>query len=209
MGTHDGELQGSVPRGADASSRSIDIERIRRFLSWLIPIIFAFSIAQMAAALVLSDPRGLLVGLCIGFYGACLVWSRWALQRDRLELAVAIACVGLFPPDLLILTLEPALVATLALVPMLSVALALPFVPRKFLSRLFVGVWCWTVLIGLLVEVLPTRSDPAPWFAGVYRTAAVGAAAGMILLLLAQYRDRLTSAADAERAAGGCVSSRR
>jgi signal transduction histidine kinase len=56
-------------------------------------------------------------------------------------------------------------------------------------------------VVVLLGELIPTRGGTASGYQLVFRAASSGAVVGIILLLLAQFRLRLTIAADRERAA--------
>ena len=173
---------------------------LRQFLSWLTPLIFGFALVETSAARVFDDGRLFAVGAMIFGYGLCLVVAIALLRSGRVLGAVAVTGLGLVPPDVAILVVEPSLVATLILVPFVAVAMALPYVSRRSGRVILVACWAWSVGLGVLSELLNAVPSRNGLYGGVFRVAAIGAASGMALLLLAQFRARITEAAGRERA---------
>jgi signal transduction histidine kinase len=173
--------------------------QLRQFLSWLTPLIFGFAVVETIAARVFDDGRLLAVGTMIFGYGLCLVVAIALLRSGRILGAVAVTGLGLVPPDVAILVVEPSLLATLILVPFVAVAMALPFVRGRSSMVLLVACWTWSVGLGVLSEIVTPVPGRNGLYGGVFRVAALGAASGMALLLLSQFRARITEAAARER----------
>jgi signal transduction histidine kinase len=176
-----------------------DAEGLRQFLRWLTPLIFGFAGAELVAALAYRDGALALVGACIVGYGICLLVARRPLSHGRLLLAVGVIAFGLVPPDLVILSLDPTMLPTLAIVPLVAVGVALPFAGRRSMRKLLGAAWVWIVVVGVLGEVLPERAVRDNFYAASFRVTSLAAAGFMVLLCLAQFRTRMTRLASRER----------
>ena len=179
--------------------RTGDAEGLRQFLRWLTPLIFGFGSAELIAAAAYRDGVLGLVGACILGYGVCLLVARRPLANGRLLLAVGVIAFGLVPPDLVILALDPRMLPTLAVVPLVSVGVALPFAGRRSIRAVLALSWVWILVLGILGEVLPAREGDDTFYAASFRVASLAAAGFMVLLCLAQFRSRMTRLAARER----------
>lgn len=177
-----------------------DLAAVRQLLGWLTPLIFGFAAVHLAASFILRDLTTALVGACLVGYAVCVLWARRLATQGKLLHAVALLAGGLVVPDLAILVLEPGLAQTLGFFPLAAVGMLLPFTSRRSIWRLLAGAWTWTIVVVLLGELLPTQGGTSG-YALMFRVASSGATVGIILLLLAQFRHRLTIAFDRERAA--------
>ncbi len=143
----------------------------------------------------------LLIGFMLILYGGCTVLAKVLFARGRIAASVAWVCGGLLAPSLVILVAQPALLPTLVLVPVMAVAIGLPYVSeRAKLPVLAISV-LWMVVLVILGQVLPPHAGPSASYWKTFIVASTATTAIMTLLLLVQYRARLIAALDRERQA--------
>jgi len=176
-------------------------ERLRAFLRWLVPVVYAFGFVEAVAFILTGDDRtGWTAALILG-YGAGLAWAWRALLRDRLRPAVLAIWLGIVIVATTIAIVQPAIYAALVVVPILAVAVALPYERGFALVRVLVVAWIAITAIVTAGVLLPAESPLPAWFLNAFRIAAVVAASGLVLLLLGQFSERLSGAlAQSERA---------
>lgn len=170
--------------------------RLRRYIKTLVFVPAAFVVVECIGALYLRS-LSLLVAAVIAAGVAAAAFIGWVLAaRGRLiaaaeviawvQLVAALACVATLR------FLTPALVV----LPILSVALGLPFLSGRRLRRLMVSAFlCWVVVVAVGV-IVPDRSDiPHLW-----RIALVIACSATLsllaLFLLDQFSKRIRGALD-------------
>jgi diguanylate cyclase (GGDEF)-like protein len=156
----------------------------------------AVGVEGVVLSLVTANPAVLAMSLVLATFAAWVVWagpkmhSRGAgwfvLQLSIVILTVLLALVALVPG------VGPGMTA-MALLP---IVIGLPYLPSAALRRMAVLAWLMCVAISLLVEVLAARAEPGLFLeSGVLRVTSVAVIAGVILLLLWQFRDRLSESA--------------
>jgi PAS domain S-box-containing protein len=184
----------------DSDQREQEI-RLRQFLAWLIPIVFGFvpllGIA-FAAFGRLSLAIAAVVLLC---YGLLLLYVRARLRPNRLEAAVAAICSGLFVLVLLLKLTEPLSPVTLAVAPLLAVAIALPYVEQRVLRRLLLVAWLMALIVALLNEIAAPVTALPLWVSVGFRAGSFAVVVGLLLLLLWQFKRRLTTTLERSRVA--------
>lgn len=168
------------------------IMRLRHFLAWLIPVILGFALLESIAFLLMRDWRSGAVGAVIFGYFVLLLAARSRAACGDLRAAVAITWIGILIADLLIILIQPALVATLSIIPLLAVAVALPYTSGRALHRLFGISWVATVFVAAVGELGAPASNLPGWFNSLFHISSLAAAAAMVLLLLRQFSGRLT-----------------
>lgn len=166
--------------------------RLRQFLNWLTPIIFGFALLYEGTALVFGDVPTALSGGIIFCYGCLLFVARYQLNRGSLQGAIWTICGGLLGAVLIMAVLQPALYPNLATVPVLVVAVALPYTQGRQLSRLIALCWFSTVVIALVGELLPMPSRLPLWLISLLRGSSLVATIAFVLFLLWQFSSRLT-----------------
>src|SRR5262245_13304420 len=96
--------------------------RLRQFLVWLMPTVFAFGLLYGATGTVFGDLPTMVNGAIIFGYG-CLEIVAWVqFRRDRVQTAVLITCIGPLVAALVITILQPALYPNFGIVPLFVVA---------------------------------------------------------------------------------------
>jgi diguanylate cyclase (GGDEF)-like protein len=173
------------------SQPSVHAQQLRQFLSWLTPLAFLFAGLALVAGLVWRDRGSLRMSVLVAGYGALTVVARSQVARGQLRRAGLILGVGIVLTALSIVAIQPSLYPTLVVIPLLAVAVALPYADDRSFRGLLLGCWLAAVGIGALGELAPPTSLWPAWFRTAYNVSSLGAVVAMVLLLLWQSRARL------------------
>jgi len=167
---------------------------LRQFLAWLIPIVFGFVALLTIIFIILEhSPAGVAALVLLG-YGILLLVVRFWMRPSRSEAAVMLVCTGLFLTIIVIKLFEPSSPATLAVAPLLAVAIALPYTNRSTLRDLLIVCWLTSTTVAVLNEIgAPVVGLPL-WLSIVLRAGSFAAVVALLLLLLWQFHGRLTRA---------------
>ena len=177
--------------------------QLMRFLSWLMPVMFAFSVVYGLTALIFRDlATGLSSGVVFG-YGIVLLIARMRLAHTQIHRIVHLVCLGFLAAALLIAVLQPALYPNLIIIPILVVAIALPYLGGTVLWRLLIGCWGVVVVITGIGIWLPTASHIPSWFTNVLQVSAIAASSAFGFFLFWQFHERLTRAIQQAQATHG------
>jgi PAS domain S-box-containing protein len=176
----------------DSDRREQEV-RLRQFVAWLTPIVFGFvpllGIAFAAfGRLSFAIASAVLLG-----YGLLLLYVRVQLRPNRLEAAVAAICSGLFLLVLILKLTEPLSPVTLAVAPLLAVAIALPYVEERVLRRLLLVAWLMALIVTLLNEIAAPVVGLPLWVSVGFRAGSFAVVVGLLLLLLWQFKRRLVT----------------
>ncbi|WP_119065771.1 putative bifunctional diguanylate cyclase/phosphodiesterase [Rubrobacter indicoceani] len=175
--------------------------RLLQFLDWVVPLVFVFALLTTIASLFFED-GGTVVATGILFcYGLTLVAARALVERGSSEPAVLIICFGLLVAALAMSLVYPQWIPILVITPLLSVAVALPYVEGRTLLRLIFSTWVIAVVM-VAVSRISVRPQALPtWFMDVFTISAVAAAVAVVLLLLWQFSSRLRDTLEQTRTA--------
>ncbi len=165
--------------------------RLRQFLRWLTPIIFSFALLYEGTAVIFRDLPTAVSGAIIFGYGCLLFLARHHLQRGSMHTVIWIVCGGLLAAVLFMAVLQPALYPNLATVPVLVVAVALPYTQGRQLTRLIFICWLVTLVIAVVGETIPAQSNLPLWLLSVLRGSSLVATVAFVLFLLWQFSSRL------------------
>jgi len=181
------QMASQLPTDLTTQSR-----QLRQFFRWLTPIIFAFALLYGGTAFFFRDwPTA--VNAAVIFAYSCLVLVAWAqLRRDHMQSAIWITCSGLLATVLIMVILQPDMYPNLAVVPVLVVAVALPYTQGRQLRWLIIISWLVTVLIASIGEFAPSQSQLPAWLFTVFRVSSLIATIAFMLFLLWQFSSRLT-----------------
>ncbi|HEX6287671.1 MAG TPA: STAS domain-containing protein [Herpetosiphonaceae bacterium] len=167
--------------------------QLMRFLNWLTPAIFAFSVVYGITALIFGDlATGLSSGVIFG-YGIVLLIARQQLARAQ-NLAIHLVCLGFLVAASLMALLQPTLYPNLIIIPFIVVAIALPYLSGAVLWRLLIGSWAVAVVIASIGIWLPMASHIPSWFTNLLQVSAISASLAFGFFLLWQFHERLTRA---------------
>jgi signal transduction histidine kinase len=179
--------------------RGTDEAALHEFLRIVVPLAPLFAVIQAVAGGVLRDGSMLLLALLIALYGGCLIYARDLFDRGRSQASVGWIAGGLIVPSLAGLILQPSMLPTIVLMPLMALAVALPFIGARRLHLMLGLTLAWVIAIGVLGVVVPPPADPAPWYGKTFQIVTMAMATFLTILLFTRYRARLLVAAHRER----------
>src|SRR5918995_2114063 len=100
--------------------RRTDEAALQEFLRLVVPLAALFAVIQTIAGAVLRDGSMLVVALLIALYGGCLAYARAQFALGRTQASVAWVSGGLLVPSLGGLMLQPTMLPTMVLLPLMS-----------------------------------------------------------------------------------------
>ena len=176
------------------------------FIIWSLGISGGLVVVHGVAYHVSHSPAFIGAAAAALALGAILAAGWRLVRRGRPWAAVLLVGTALFCTTLVAAAVDPGALPQLAVLPLLGVATALPYVSGRALRRLLVAAWLTAVGAAGIAELSPVPDEPL-WFAAVFRVGGVGLLAGMVALLLWQLSqwmravfDRLETASDELRA---------
>lgn len=184
-----------------ADSPKAQSAQLRQFLRWLIPLVAAFAALEGVAFLVFGDTgTGITAVVLLGFGLLMTVaWTR--ARRGNQSAAVIIICGTFLVATFVMALVMPHLIPTLAVSPLMAVAVALPYASGRALGALIVTAWLTTVSVAALGEMIPAASSVPSWYGSFFSVASLATAVAVVLLLLWQFKTRLMATlADAREA---------
>lgn len=167
------------------------LAQLMQFLNWLTPVIFVFSLVYAGTALSFGDIATGISSSVIFGYGVVLLIARWSLAQKQVQLSVQLVCLGFLASALIIVLAQPALYPNMIIIPVLVVAIALPYLHGGALWRLL--VLCWSVVV-VIVAIGIWRSAPSAvplWFTNLLQMSAIAGTSAFGLFLLWQFHQRL------------------
>ncbi|MBA3943951.1 MAG: EAL domain-containing protein [Herpetosiphonaceae bacterium] len=183
------------------ADQAAQLVRLHQFLRWIVPSNFGFALIAAIGFIVFRDlPTGITAIVLILCSGV-LFLAQVLVRRERLKEAVSTICVALLGASVLIVLLQPALFPTLACIPLLAVALALPYLDGRSLRFLTVAAFLTTIVIVLCGEFVSSWSRLPDWFVVGFRIASLTTTIGLVLVLLWQFSSRLNDTLARTRAA--------
>ncbi len=176
---------------------------LAQFIAWIVPGAFCAAIVEGIACLWFGSAAAGITGVIMLCCAVLLLRTCAYVQQRRITTAVRLMCASLLIANISIALVQPALFPALVFVPLLVAALALPYTDEQTLSKLLVACWLTTIWVGLVSE-LPQPLVPAAaptWFTRSFRQSSLALAVALVLLLLWQYRRRLTATLQQTQAA--------
>ena len=163
----------------------------------------AFALSCGAAFAFLGSPAVGLSGAIILAFFVVAALAKGRLRRGDCRTAATWTGTAVLVASLALLPLQPGSYPTLAVTPFVAAALALPYAGERALRPLLAASWLSSVAAVLAGPLLVARASgrAASPFAVAFGASSLAAAAAIALLLLWQFRARLTGAlAQARRA---------
>ena len=193
---------GAVPTSPPAAIAAVGVSPTRagepdEAVKGLTAVVLALEVAALGAALalilVLAISREAGTALCLLAAVAYAVLLQFVARplavEGRLTPAVLVSVGGLLAATLVLGFAVPNASAIAIVLPLLAVAVALPFVDRRTLLGVMVAAWIVEVTTAIVGELLGAQASVLP-AAAVVRVAAVGVAAALLMLLLWQFSAR-------------------
>ncbi len=175
--------------------------RLRRFLSLLGPTFFALAVLQSVAALIFGSVGSGIGAAVLILYGSLLILATAEVRRDRLGRALFLTAGGLVFSGVIYGLVVPGAATAAIVVPVLAVAIVLPYLERERLRGVIIACWIASLAIVGLVHVFP-RSDRTPVeFVAVLGITQLAAVIGLVMYLLWEFSSRLKGALAEEAAA--------
>lgn len=180
--------------------RTRDEAALKEFLAFVVPLAALFAIVQVIAGAVVRDGSMLVIALLIALYCGCLVYAKELFERGRVQASVTWISGGLVVPTLGGVILQPMMLPTIVLMPLMALAVALPFIAARQLHLTLGLTLAWVVAIGTLGVLVPApQADPAAWYGKAFTIVTMATATFLTILLFIRYRARLLTAAQRER----------
>lgn len=174
---------------------------LHQFMNWFLAGTLVMIVSQVVAS-VLVPVLSLRITTAgtIGF-GVLALLAKHYLTRQQPLRTVTILATGLNLLAVLDVLAQPLALPLLVLLPLMGVALALPYVPSLLLRQLSVVAGATIVAITLLAQFVQLF-PPSPALATTsVRIVGISAASGLILLLLWHYHSQLNVALGASQMA--------
>lgn len=176
---------------------------MEQFLAWTVPVALGAAVVEGGAFLWFGDSATGMTCLVMATCAAILAFARHYVRLGRITTAVAMSCTALLVANTVIVLVQPALFPPLVFVPLLAAALALPYTGDHTLRWLLGACWIATILVGMVSE--GTRATTGvmdeTWFSRGFRQSSLAIAVALVLLLLWQFRRRLTTTLQQTQAA--------
>lgn len=119
--------------------------------------------------------------------------ARWRLKQGNRQAAVTIVCAAILGSGLSVLALQPVMFPAVAVTPLVCVGVALTYAGERALRLMFLGAWAAVIVAAIAGAWLLARlsGSPNPLLGATSTATTLMAAAGLLLLVLWQFRARL------------------
>ena len=174
-----------------------DPTRLARLLRWLPVAAFVFAALTAVVVVVTRDlpiAAVSLVNLALGSW--LLLVDHVRLRRGRVAAAALGTATGFLVAAAITAIVLPEGVLGIAALPLLAVALALPYLDQRSLRRLMIASWLLVLLVTVLAEIGQPRSTLPEWILGFLRVGGEAAAVAVIFTSLWFFSGQLRQALD-------------
>ncbi len=165
--------------------------QLKQLFGWVVMLALAFTILAEVTFLTYKEPViGITGAILFGFGCLIFVTRIWLSQANR-RTAVAIICLGILVTTLIVMIIQSTWSATLAITPLLTVGVALPYASDYALKLLIIGAWLVTATVTILGTLFSPSSPLPSWLDAFFRISSLLATVAVLLLILWQFRRRL------------------
>ncbi len=164
--------------------------RLRQFLNVLQPVLIIFGLFDVLVGVAIVHTPAIITGGATIVYGSLLLVARAQLRRGAVRTALVTTCAGLLALALVVVLVQPEGYSAVVLLPLVVVALALPYVRGRDLIILMIICWLAAAVITLIGGYVRLFPDP-PALVLFFHLSLLLAAFGLLLLLLWQFSSRL------------------
>lgn len=190
----------------NGSGRAPDLSAFRsrqlsQLTSWLLPVAFGFTLLSLASAVAFGDARIGITGALIFIFGCLVLLARVMVGRGRWRAAIVTICAGILGTTLAVALVQPGWFPTLVITSLLTVMVALPYTDDKTLPPLLVGAWLVAIVVAVVGWYVPHVSALPSWLESLFLIGSLAFTVATLLLLLLQYRGRMTRMLEQTRAA--------
>lgn len=180
---------------------SFQTSQLKQLINWLVPVAFGFAVLSAIVAVIFGDTGLGVTGGFIFVFGCLLFVARARLRAGRLESAVVTICAGILGTTLVVALVQPYWYPTLVITSLLAVMVALPYTEDRILGPLLFGTWVVALAVVLIGRIVPYSTSLPFWVRDLFLVASLAATIATLLLLLWQFRSRLTRTLRRTRAA--------
>ena len=180
--------------------RHPEIAELRRLLVILVMISTGFGVFHLVLGLHASDGGATQAGMLLVATGLSFVLIRLRIDLVRVDVTVGATAATLVASAILLTVVEP-IYSVLAIVPLLAVGVALPYLRGRVLGTIMVVAWIVAFGLNIVLETSTEVSLLAPEAQALIRFAGFLAAIGVFLLQLWLFSSRLHAALDGATAA--------
>lgn len=175
--------------------------QFKRFLILIAPISLIFAILAGCAYAIYSHLGWGLIGVVLGVYALLQVYACILAHFARWKQAITVVWGSMLLAMCIIVVVQPLLYPTLVIVPLLAVAVTLPYVAGRWLLRLIWISWLVAILTtGVGILAAPSPAAPV-WYERLFLWGSLSAAIAAGLLLLWYISSTLNAALAQSRAA--------
>jgi len=184
----------------DTRDRHPDITELRRLLDMLVVLAAGFGAFSMIVGHEASDPGATRAGVLLVATGLLFLLILLRIDRVRIEVTVGATAATLVVAGIVLTVAEP-IYSVFAIVPLLAVGVALPYLRGRVLGTIMVVAWVVAFGINILLETSTKVSLLSPEAQAVFRFGGFLGAIGVFLLQLWRFSSRLHAALDQATAA--------
>ncbi len=179
----------------DTRDRHPDITELRRLLDILVVLATGFGAFSLIVGLDASDLGATRAGMLLVATGLLFVLILLSIDRVRIEVTVGATAATLVAAGITLTVAEP-IYSAFAIVPLLAVGVALPYLRGRVLGTIMVVAWVVAFGINILLETSTKVSLLSPEAQAVFRFGGFLGAIGVFLLQLWRFSSRLHAALD-------------
>ena len=180
--------------------RHPDQDELRRLLVILTALATGFGGFSLVMGLIWSDPGARLGGALLTVVGIAFAATRLVMDRLRPDVVVGSTVTTVLVAGMALAVIEP-IYSVFAIIPLLAVGVALPYLRGRLLATIMVVAWAVTVGISYLLQTSTYVSLISPSAEAVFRFGGLIGAVGLLLLQLWRFSSRLHAALDQATAA--------
>jgi len=181
----------NIPPANDIDGKTNEFARFGQFIAWTTLVAFGFGGVEVLAFAVFGDHRIGAAGAVTLGYGSCLLVAREQMRRGWIKAAVITSCTGLLVGIVLVAAVLPIAIPALTILPLVVVALALPYVQGQAMRLLILASWGVGIFVAALSEALAPQSGIPTWFSTAFRIGSIVVALGLAFLMMWQFTSRL------------------
>ena len=180
--------------------RHPDFAELRRLLMILAVLATGFGLFNLLMGLASSDPGARLGGVFLTVVGVTFALTRLFIEKVRTDIVVGSVVTTMLVAGMALALIAP-IYSVLAIIPLLAVGVALPYLRGRVLATIMVVSWAVTVGNSYLLQTSTYVSLISPTAEAVIRFGGLIGAVGVLLLQLWRFSSRLRAALDQETAA--------
>jgi PAS domain S-box-containing protein len=161
-------------------------ELLQRFIVWTLALAVGLALLNIGAYAVSQGATYLLSALMASGFAAALGLARLFVRQGRLYTAIGFVVAGLLAATLLTAVVDSAARPLFALLPLLAITVALPFLKGPALVRLIIGSSLTAVAAALIAEFSAPPDAVGPLYAAGLRVSVSGITVALLALILWQ-----------------------